>query len=71
MRYQAEKIRQKDYCKPMFLLFRRYCSKCNLAFWLEKVPSEPSGCFGDCWPCCPDCGKHLYLGETERMRIKR
>ena len=65
MKYQAEKIPPKK-TKPMFLFITRYCDKCMLAFWWQKVKKTKYGS-----PACPECGESIWVGEINKMRIKK
>lgn len=59
----AEKIPLKP-SNPKFLIITRYCEKCMVAIRWQKVPTQ------DGFPICPKCSTHLYLGTTNKMRIK-
>lgn len=54
-----------------FLFFSRYCGKCMVGFWLERVPFVEQE---DGWgpePRCPNCSSFLWSSEENAIRYRK
>ena len=60
---QQKKLPQTE---NKFLFFPRYCGKCQIAYWLEKVPFK-----NGVSPHCPICGSFLFLDGNDAINWEK